>query len=251
MRTALLFLLLTIFSKLSFADEQRVQTLFKSENKKYALQYSRKKWKLIDETGKVQYTIKDKGYTSMTIFVSNDGQRIVIVNDFMEGYKIGKRSALLFFLKGQMTADYKITDIISDTTNVTLTIWHTIWSLEDFKFIQTDSIFSLATFEFNEFEFDTFSGQIKKKSRPFPFDENTLIVFGNFRTEEGDKVTTIAILKYITGKKQPKNKLNFKFKNRTFSQGSYRGTFMIKEGIDVTPYRFYDMISPSYLLEEN
>lgn len=250
MRTVFLFIVLAICSKLSFADEQRVQTLFKSENGKYSFQYSKKKWKLKDETGKVQYYIKDMGYTSMTIFVSNDGQRIVIINDFVEGHKIDQKSALIFFLKGEMTSLYKLTDILSDTSNVSLTIWHTLWSLEDFKFIQTDSIFSLATFEFYEFEFDTFSGQIKKKSRSVPFDENTLIVFGSFRTEEGDKTTTMTILKYLAGQKKPNNKLNFKFKTRTFGQGSYRRTFMIKDGVDITPFRFYNIQTPSYLLEE-
>ncbi len=251
MRTAILFTLLLFLSKPSFADDFRSRTLFKSENGKYFFQYSKKKWKLIDETGKVHYSIKDMGYTSMTIFVSNDGQRIVILNDFMQGHRIGQRPALIFFLKGQMTSLYKLKDILSDTCNVSLTVWHTKWSLQDFKFIQTDSIFSLATFEFNEFEFDTFTGQIKKKSRPFPFDENTFIVFGKFHTQDGDQATTITILKYIAGQKQSNNKLSFKFRNYRFGEGSREKIFMIKDGIDVTPDRFREHIpAPSCLLEE-
>src|SRR5688572_29231321 len=103
MRTTFTILLLILFAKASFADEQRFTTLFKSENGKYSIKYSKKKWWLINEFGKSLYSIPDKNYTSMTIFVSNDGQSVVIVDDFMEGHQIKERPALIFFRGGKLT----------------------------------------------------------------------------------------------------------------------------------------------------
>lgn len=212
MRTLLTILIIFIFQQISFADEQRLTTIFKSKNGKYSLKYKKKQWTIVNEHNKALYRIKDKNYTSMTIFVSDDGTRTIIINDYVEGHQIGQSSGLIFFLNGKEIANYKITDLISDTCNITKSIWHTEWSLEDFSFTKKDSIFSLATFDFNEFEFDTYTGTIVKKSKPIFFDENTFIVYGKFHKGESEE-TTMTILKHIAGKKTMDNKLSFKTKN--------------------------------------
>jgi|GEM_PF-6901443 len=71
MRIILTLILSFFIFSTSFADEQRLTTLFKSENKLFSLQYAKKKWQLKDSLGKVKYTIQDRGYTSMTILISN------------------------------------------------------------------------------------------------------------------------------------------------------------------------------------
>jgi hypothetical protein len=246
MRVIFTILLVGLFTNISFADEQRLTTLFKSESGKYSLKYSKKKWRLLNETGKVLYSIIDKNYISMTIFVSNDGQRLVVIDDFMEGHQIKERPALIFFKDGIKTATYKLKDILNDTCNVRQSIWHTIWSLEDFGFKKTDSLFSLATFEFNEFEFNTFNGTLLKKNKPKPFDEKTFIVYGKFYKGDNSE-TTMTILKYIAGPKMPENKITFKTKS--FGKGSWTQTIMIKDGIEVTPARF--RVSIGYSCLEN
>lgn len=235
MRTIITIILLVFSAKVSFADEQRLTTLFKSENGKYSIKYSKKKWHLTNEFGKVIYSIQDKHYTSMTIFVSNDGQRLVVIDDFMEGHQIKDRPALIFFQNGTLTTSYKLREILSDTCNVTKSIWHTTWSLEDFGFSKNDSTFSIATFEFNEFEFDTFNGTLIKREKPKPFDENTVIVYGKFHKGDSDE-TTMTILKYIAGQKVPDNRLTFKTKS--YGKGNWTETLMIKNGMEVTPIRF-------------
>jgi hypothetical protein len=54
------------------------------------------------------------------------------------------------------------------------------WSLEDFDLAKNDSTFSLATFEFNEIDFNTKTGQITKNIKPFTVDRNTYILRGGF-----------------------------------------------------------------------
>ncbi len=235
MRTAITIFLLIFSTTISFADQQRLNTLFKSENGKYSIKYSKKKWHLINEFGKKIYSIPDKNYTSMTIFISNDGQRLVVIDDFMEGHLIKERPALIFFQNGKLTTSYKLKDILTDTCNVTKSIWHTMWSLEDFGFSKTDSTFSMATFEFNEFEYDTFNGNLIKKDKPEPFDQNTVIVYGKFYKDDSEE-TTMTVFKYIAGEKLPDNKLTFKTKS--YGKGNWTETLMIKNGIEVTPIRF-------------
>ena len=235
MRTTIIACLLTFLMKVSFADEQRLTTLFKSENGKYSLNYSKKNWRLLNEAGKVLYAIADKNYTSMTFFISNDGQRLVVIDDFMEGHQIKQRPAVIFFQNGKLTATYKLKDILADTCNVTKSIWHTVWSLEDFGFRKADSLFSFATFEFNEFEFNTFNGILIKKDRPKPFDENTYVVYGKFYKGDNEE-TTMTILKNIAGQKTLDNKLTFRTKS--FGNGNWTEALMIKDRVDVTPIRF-------------
>ena len=62
----------------------------------------------------------------------------------------------IFFQKGKVTLAYKLKGILNDTCNVVRSISHTIWSVDDFGFSMTDSMFSVATFEFNQFEFELF-----------------------------------------------------------------------------------------------
>ena len=240
MRRTLIIILLLLFVKLSFADEQRLTTLFKSANGKYSLQYSKKAWRLKDNGRKTLYSIPDRGYTSMTIFISNDGQRLVVIDDFMEGHEIKRRPAITFFQKSHITASYKLTDMVSDTCNISYSIWHTTWSLEDFGLRRNDSTFSLATFEFNEFEFDTFSGQIQKKAKPAIVNPKSLIVFGKFYKGDNEE-TTMTIAKYIVGQKQLNNQINFK--TRSFGKGSWTETLIINDGVDVTPIRFRNSIT--------
>lgn len=235
MKTLLTILVIFFLQQTSFADEQRLTTIFKSKNGKYLLKYKKKRWTLFNQYNKPLYHINDNNYTSMTIFISNDGHRIVVINDFVEGHLIKEKPGLIFFLNGKQTANYKLTNIIDDTCNVTKSIWHTTWSLEDFNFAKTDSIFSLATFDFNEFEFDTYNGKLIKKIKPVNFDQNTLIVYGKFHKGENEEVT-MKILKHIAGKKLLAEKLLFKTKS--YEKGNWKEALMIKNGIDVTPLRF-------------
>lgn len=241
MRTTLIFLCL-FYTLIAFGDEQRLVTSFKSANGKCFLQYSKKRWSLKDGTGKVRYSIKDHGYTSMTIFVSDDGQRLTIIDDFMEGQKIGGRTAILFFNKGKLINSYKLTDLVKDTCNVAFSVWHTMWTIDDFAFKDHDSVFSIATFEFNEMEFDTFTGQLIRDKKPLPFDENASIVIGQFT--KGDSTHCVMrVSRYIAGKRTPGDYIDFA--TRSFGRGTWNEELMIRDGIDVTPERFIHRMMPN------
>lgn len=234
--TSIIFFLIAIEC---FADEQRIQTKFESPNKDYSIQCGKKKWIVKDKFGKPLYKIVDQGFTSMTIFLSDDGQKVLVINDFMEGHQIGKRNAIWIFNKGKLLNSFRFIDLIQDSCNVASTIWHTIWCLDDIKFINNQTQFSVSTFEFSDIIFDLNTGQIISNKKPEGFDNKTLLLFVEFR--KGNREETAAkILRYISGEIQKNNQISFKTKY--YGVGLWRVEVMIKDGIDITPDRYRNLI---------
>jgi hypothetical protein len=232
-----ILILFLLIANLTFADEPRISTLFKSENQKFILQLSKNNiWLLKNSNGTTVYSIKDKNYTCMSALISNDGNKIVVINDFVEGHKVKQTMALTFYYRGRLVREYKLEDLIDDSTNVSLSIWHTTWCIDDFGFEMSDSVFSIATYEFNEISFSTFTGEISCNKKPYPFDHNTLIVKGNFYVNEESDSIKMSITKYIYGVKQDNNTIAFR---GFFGKGNWENEIlMIKNGVDVTPLRY-------------
>jgi hypothetical protein len=242
MRTTILILTLLFAQKLVFADEPRLTTVFKSANGKFILQYHKRIWRLKNEKGTVLYKMKDYGYTSMTIFISNDGQRLVVIDDYMgSSTRRQERSVLEFFIRGKMLRSYQLKNLVQDSCNVALTSWHIIWSLDDYGFKSRDSLFSLATFEYNEMEFDTYNGALIKNQKPAPFDENTTIVVGTF-TKGDSPQCHMRVRSFIAGKRLPGNEIDFI--THSFGTGNWTESLMIRNGVDVTPIRFRARMFP-------
>src|SRR5215469_1888300 len=223
------------------ADEPRLTTQFKSANGKFILQYHKKIWRLTNEKGKVLYKLKDRSYTTMTIFVSSDGMRLTIIDDFMEWRNPWQLPVLQFFNKGKLVNSYKLKDLVNDSCNLAHTIWHTLWSLDDYGFKSQDSLFSLATFEFNEMEFDTYTGAQVKNQKPAPFDENTSIVVGTF-TKGDSALCHMKIRSFIAGKRPAGNEIDFT--TYSFNKGNWTELLMIRDGVDATPDRFRARMHP-------
>ena len=234
-KRVILFFIGVIFIIDCFADEQRLQTKFESRNGEYSIKYQKKKWVLADRKGSVKYSLKDQGFTSMTIFVSDNGQNIVVIDDDIEVHKIGERRALWIYNKGKLSKSYKLTDLINDTCNISRSIWHTSWCYEDYGFIDNQSHFSISTYELSELVFDLSTGQIIKNKKPDGYDSECLIVFGEFRKGK-ENYATMKILKYIAGKTQGNNKITFK--TTSYGAGLWRELLMIKNGIDITPDKY-------------
>jgi len=234
-RRILILLIGLVFIFDCFADEQRSQTSFESKNGKYCLKYQRKKWVLTDKEGSIKYKLKDCGFTSMTIVVSDNGENIIVIDDFMEGHKIEKRNTLWLFKKGKLLKSYKLTELITDTCNVSRSIWHTEWSYGNFELTDNQNHFSFTTYELSEIIVDLATGQIISNRKPTGFDSDCLIVFGEFRKGK-ENYATMKILKYIAGKKQENDQITFKA--TTYSTGLWRELLMIKNGIDITPDKY-------------
>jgi len=232
-RTFILLIgLLFIFN--SFADEPRLQTIFESKNGEYSIKYQKQEWKLTNKKGTEKYRIKDRGFTSMTILISDDGQKLVVIDDNMEGQKIGERNAIWLYNNGTLIKTYKLTELVTDTCNISKSIWHIEWNIGDFEFDENQNQIQLSTYEMNNIKINLISGKIDK-TRPENFDSDCLIVYGEFRKGNEDMVL-LKILKYIAGEKQENNIIRFNAKG--YGKGLWRELLMIKNGENITPIKY-------------
>jgi len=234
-KTCILLLISCIVGIDCFADEQRINSKFESSNGEYTIHYNKKKWIVTNKSGSTLYKIPDQGFSSMTIFVSNSGQNVVIIDDFIEHHTIGNRTALWIYNHGELKSSYKLTEIVKDTCNISLSVWHTTWCINDYGLTNDEKEFSLSTYEFFEYSFDLETGQILSNKRPGTFDIETSIVYGEFRKGNGEQAT-MKILRYIEGEKQPDNKITFTTKY--FGAGLWTQALMIRNGIDITPDKY-------------
>ncbi len=218
-----------------FADDQRIQTRFESNNGVYSVQYKINEWHLTDNSGLVKYKFQDHGFTSMTMLVSDNGQNIVVIDDFMEGHTIGDKKAIWIYNNGILSQSYKLKDLINDSCNVSKSIWHTDWCIDNFGFTDSQSRFSISTYELTDYVFDLATGQIISNKKPDAFDSTALIVFGEFRKGSGEQVT-MNIQKYIYGGAQKDNKITFSTKR--YGVGLWREVLLIKNGRDMTPDKY-------------
>jgi len=232
-----IFILLTVFilTICCFADEPRTRTKFESKNGNSSIIYRNGKWILGDVTSLEKYKIDDEGFKSMTIFVSNNGQNIVVIDDFMEGHKIGNRNTIWFYNNGKLVKSYRMNELVSDTCNISKSIWHNEWCLENFDIIDNESHFTLSTYEMTDFIFDLTTGEVITKKKPDGFDSESLIVFGEFRKGKEEQVT-MKIKRYISGKVQQENILNFKTTH--YGAGLWHEVLVIKNGVDITPDKY-------------
>lgn len=232
----MIVVLLTGIINLIFADEPRIRTEFFSSDSTYILKFDMEKnWILKDKNDQIIYKITDENFTSMTIRVSNDGNSIVIIDDFAENHIIKDRIGLWVYHKGVLLKKYKFIDLLDDTCNVALSVWHIDWLVNDYDFNLDQSDFEFSTNEFYNYKVDLVNGEIISKNRPIGFDDKTLIVYGSFKQKNGSEVV-MNISRYISGNRQPENKI--KFRTDFFGDGNWKTAVMIKNGKDITPDEF-------------
>jgi len=233
-QTLLLFFGL-VFTFNCFAEVPRFETKFKSSNGEYSFQLHNKKWILTNRKGGFKYSIKDNGFTSKTVFVSDNGQNIVVINDCMGDRNIGENTALWIYKKGKLLKSYKLSELLNDTCNISRTFDGITWTYGDYGFTDKQSHFSFSTYELSEFIFDLSTGEIAQIRKPDGYDSDCLIVFGEFR-KGNENYATMKILKYISGKIQENNKITFK--TERYGAGLWRELLVIKNGVDITPDKY-------------
>ncbi|MFY7827775.1 MAG: hypothetical protein ACOVQ4_11655 [Flectobacillus sp.] len=237
MNKAFLLLFLLVFGTSTVkAGEPRIQTTIKSRNEHFTLKLKKNTWNLTDAKGNLMYSIPEKGYSAMSIFVTNDGKSVVILDDLLNASKLLKKSVIRFFYEGKQIANYNFSDLVKDTCNVIRKAEEVRWTLEDFDLAKNDSIFSIATFEFNEIDFNVKTGVISKNKKPFTVDKNTYILRGRFYKSSSSDKTEMTIRKYILGDKLPFDTIHFT--TDMYTKGHWDQVLVIKDGVDVTPIRY-------------
>lgn len=233
----IIFLLITfLYLQNVFADQPRVRYLFKSKNSKFELKpcdtlFSDKKvfhdsiydsntksyiktsysypdryyWGLYDtETKQKLYTIKNDSLfiETKTAIISNDGQNIVIIDDYSGGFGYSGNEIMTFYEKDKLIKRINLGILIQNMCSVSYSVSHMTWCSRDFEFNEKNEI-TIKTFEFFNYTFnkngelinresdkllnlnDTLAvGEIQRKSRNKYSIKIKFCVRGNLKAEE-------------------------------------------------------------------
>jgi hypothetical protein len=196
MRT--IFLIITFFCfQNTFADQPRLRYQFKSQNSKFELKpcdtlFSDKKvytdsiydsntktyfkssysypdryyWGLYDtETKQKLYTIKNDSLfiETKTAIISNDGQNIVIIDDYTGGFGYKGFEIITFYEKDKLIKRLHLGDLIQNMCSVSYSVSHMTWCSRDFEFNESNEI-TIKTFEFYNYTFNKNGELINKVS---------------------------------------------------------------------------------------
>lgn len=235
MRLFSFVIILSVVSNALQADDGRYRDFFSSRNKAFSIKLEGNIWYLRNVKGDTLYSLKDSGYATQSIFVSNNGEKLVIIDDYIDDLNIPAGPVLRFYNNGRLINSYRFADLVSSYCYCTHTVSHVRWILFDFSLSVNEDTFSLATYELYEYEFNI-DGAILKKQRPQGYNDSASIVYGDYFHIQGAKNTwQLKVKKYMAGAKYEGDTVQFKAKIRA-TQG--RQVFMIANGIDVTPERY-------------
>lgn len=240
----LLIILLFCLQKM-FADQPRIRYSFKSQNLKFELKpcdtifsdnkiytdstfdkrtntyikstYSypdRYYWGLYDtETNQKLYTIKNDTLSIQmkTAIISNDGQNIVIIDDYSGGFALQEFEILTFYQRDKKIKSIKLGEILENMCSVTYSVSHMRWCSSDFKFNDLNE-FSINTNEFYIYTFDK-NGQIVSKISDKNINEVDNLVVGSIKRTSRNKYS-IEIKYCIRGKLIPNEIIQIECKDR-------------------------------------
>ncbi|HQE34387.1 MAG TPA: hypothetical protein PLZ71_10000 [Flavobacterium alvei] len=208
MRTFFLIITLFCLQKI-FADQPRIRYSFKSPNLRFELKpsdtiFSDKKvytdsiydsktktyykssytfpdryyWGLYDtQTKQKLYTIKnDSLFIEMkTAVISDDGQNIVIIDDYAGGFGFKEIEMMTFYEKDNRIKRLKLGDLIQNLCALSYSVSHMTWCSRNFKFNDRKEI-TIETYEFYNYTFNKNGELINKKSDALIEPNDTLAV---------------------------------------------------------------------------
>lgn len=102
---------------------------------------------------------------TMTALISNDGKRILVINDWAEDIREGNH-LIMFFRNGVLMKTYSIQDLISNKTALSMSASHYFWlsGTPSFKSIES-KVLDIITAEKVLLTFSTLTGEILSKRR--------------------------------------------------------------------------------------
>ncbi|MBU2927045.1 hypothetical protein [Winogradskyella psychrotolerans] len=244
MRILLTFLALLLVQSV-FADQPRLRYSFKSSNgefelkpsdtifsdnkiytdsifnpntKKYLISsYSypdRYYWGLYNlKTNKLLYKIKNDSLfiETKTALISDNGQNIIIVDDYSGGFAIPNFEVIHFYDKDELTKTLTLGELLNNMCSVSYSVSHMRWSF-DFNIIEKN-MFEIETYEFYNYTFDL-KGNLIKKISDNRIQEKDDIVTAKIRRLEKDKYS-FKIIKSIRNNHEPETELIVVISDRT------------------------------------
>lgn len=234
MRLVISLFLITIFCNSSFSDEPRNRNHFYSENKQFELKLFSKNdtienWKMIDlRNDSILYEI-NKEFSSKTILINNDGSYVVEIDDFSESYWEDDPIVLAFSTKGILNNSYRLSDLLNNKYNISISVSHFFWFPEDQELKINDGEFKIKTYELVNYTFDITTGKIKVKFTDPELTLDAIYAYGEIK-EIGNNLYEMDIVNLIQGKSPPDDKLIFRTINPLTGINGFHYTIIVKNG---------------------
>lgn len=200
-------LLITILFSLTFlrvlADEPRFSNKFLSANKKYAFVLTERKvdsmlfngkyyrtnfefkWAVISTSSKkTLYEIETKA-GQKSAFVSNDGQYVIIINDWPSDSPKDSMEMVSIFNKGQLIRKFRLNELLTNTINITKSVSHFSWVLDYPTVAFNSDEIKFTTLELYEYKIKISTGEAIKSKNSL-ITESTVFVYGEIISKNAD-----------------------------------------------------------------
>lgn len=244
MRT-FIFILTFLFLQKTFADQPRTRYSFKSLNSRYELKPSdtlfsdnkvytdsiydsktktysttsysypdRYYWGLYDtQTKQKLYTIKNDSLfiEFKTAVISNDGQNIVIVDDYSGAFGYKRFEIMTFYEKDKLIKRLSLGDLIQNMCALSYSVSHMTWCSRDFDFNDRNEI-TIKTHEFYKYTFNK-NGELLSKESDELIQTNDVLAVGKIKRESRNKYI-VKIDFCIRGNLKPEEILELKCSDR-------------------------------------
>ncbi len=174
-----------------FADKTvYMDTIYTTEKDYYLYTYTHADnyvWSLYDlSNNKILYSIYNENIriASKTALISNDGQYVVIVDDYSGGYAFHDLEVVHIYHRDMRVKTFNLGDLLNSMCNVSYSVSHMRWclkaSLSDLNKIE------IKTFEYYTYEINP-SGEVVSKTSDPRIQEEDDIVSAKIRRIEKDR----------------------------------------------------------------
>lgn len=168
----------TIFSDPQIYRDSLYDSL---SNSYYRWSYSfpdRYYWGLYDtQTKEKLYTIKNDSLhiEFKTAIISDDGQNIVIIDDYSAGFAYNGFEVMTFYVKDSLVKDYMLGELIGNLCSLTYSVSHMMWC-SSFSWHNNQNEITIKTNELYVYTFNKNGELISKRSNEFIQPNDELLV---------------------------------------------------------------------------
>lgn len=197
-------------------------------------------WGLIDKTSdSLLYTLIKDNFLCKKVLVSNDGNYVVIIDDFVSRpYK--SEEVLFFYEKGNCVKSYKLGELVSNLKNGSTTYGlHYHWCLRNLNINEESNFFELTTYELQMYQFSLNGGMLSKTLSKY-ITENTFYGYGKI-ISLGDGYYEITVKHKVYGILPENRKLKFHTNKKCWNNECFYNyhTVIIENGELIQPTEFY------------
>ncbi len=187
-------------------------------------------------TGNIRYQVTGN-LSPLTLFVSDDGNNLVAIDDYSEREPTKNLDVLFFYRDGKLTKKFSLGELLNDLSNIESSVSHFRWFSGWTKLLIEDGKLNITTFELMDYTFGVENGSILKKEKDAILSDDALYIYGKIRKLSKDRYE-IEVCHRVQGNVPELGKVKFEAKGKNlFFENTYYsiiikdGKFIAKKGV--------------------